>query len=60
MTAEPFVARIVQSKVGEVVPGFSGAMPNGFATVSYVATRQWATANGAAVKAFRSRVVLSL
>jgi NitT/TauT family transport system substrate-binding protein len=56
VTAEPFVARIVQSKAGELVPGFSGAMPNGFATVSYVATRQWTTANGAAVKAFRSAI----
>ncbi len=56
VTAEPFVARIVQTKVGEIVPGFSSAMPNGFATVTYVATRQWATSNGAAVKAFRDAI----
>jgi NitT/TauT family transport system substrate-binding protein len=56
VTAEPFVTRIVQSKIGEVVPGFSGDMPNGFATVTYVATRQWATTHGAALKAFRDAI----
>ena len=56
VTAEPFVTRIVQTKIGEVVPGFSTDMPNGFATVSYVATRQWATSNGPALKAFRDAI----
>jgi NitT/TauT family transport system substrate-binding protein len=56
VTAEPFVTRIVQTKIGEVVPGFSTDMPNGFATVSYVATRQWATSNGPALKAFRESI----
>lgn len=56
VTGEPFVGRIVQSKVGELVPGFSAEMPNGFATVSYVATRQWATTNAAAVQGFRAAI----
>jgi len=56
VTAEPFVSRIVQSKIGEAVPGFSSDMPNGFATVTYAATREWAVANGAALKAFRAAI----
>jgi len=56
VTAEPFVTRIVQTKIGEVVPGFSSDMPSGFATVSYIATRKWATSNGPALKAFRDAI----
>jgi len=56
VTAEPFVTRIVQAKIGEVVPGFSSDMPSGFATVSYIATRKWATSNGPALKAFRDAI----
>lgn len=55
-TAEPFITRIVQAKIGEVVPGFSSDMPSGFATVSYIATRKWATSNGPALKAFRDAI----
>jgi len=51
---EPFVSRIVHSKIGEVVPGFASDMPNGFATISFVATRQWATANADTAKRFRA------
>jgi len=53
VTVEPFVGRIVQTQAGVVVPGFSTDTPSGFANVLYVATRKWATANGAEVKAFR-------
>jgi NitT/TauT family transport system substrate-binding protein len=56
VTGEPFIARIVQSKSGELVPGFAGELPNGFATVSYAATREWAQANPAALKAFRAAI----
>lgn len=56
VTAEPFIGRIVQSKAGELVPGFATELPNGFATVSYAATREWAKANPAALKAFREAI----
>ena len=53
VTGEPFVGRIVATQVGTVVQGFSTDTPSGWATVTYTATRQWATAHGAEVKAFR-------
>ena len=56
VTAEPFVTRIVQGKIGEAVPGFSSDMPNGFATVTYATTRQWAVTHGAALQAFRAAI----
>ncbi len=56
VTVEPFIHGIVQSKIGEVVPGFSKEMPNGFATVTYAATRKWVAGHGAAVKAFRDSI----
>ncbi|MDB5875447.1 MAG: hypothetical protein JWQ07_4889 [Ramlibacter sp.] len=52
-TAEPFIGRIVQAQIGTPVPAFSIDIPSGFSTVLYASTRQWATSNGAAVKAFR-------
>ena len=55
-TAEPFVNRIVQSNIGTAVPGFSTDLKSGFSSVLYVATRKWATSNGAAVKAFREAI----
>ncbi len=55
-TAEPFVNRIVQGQIGTAVPGFSNDLKSGFSSVLYVATRKWATSNGAAVKAFREAV----
>jgi NitT/TauT family transport system substrate-binding protein len=56
VTVEPFVTRIVQTKIGETIPGFSTDMPSGFATVTYVATRKWATGNAPALKAFRDAI----
>ncbi len=53
-TAEPFVTRIVQAQIGSAVPAYTDELPNGFATVLYVSTRQWATTNGAVVQAFRA------
>jgi NitT/TauT family transport system substrate-binding protein len=55
-TAEPFVARIVQAQIGSAVPAFTNELPNGFATVLYISTRQWATTHGAAVQAFRAAI----
>jgi len=55
-TAEPFVGRIVQAQIGSTVPAFANELPNGFATVVYISTRQWATTHGAAVQAFRTAI----
>ena len=55
-TAEPFVTRIVQAQIGSVVPAFGNDLPNGFATVLYISSRQWATTHGAAVQAFRAAI----
>jgi NitT/TauT family transport system substrate-binding protein len=56
VTAEPFIGRMVQSKAAELLPGFANELPNGFATVSYAATREWANANPIALKAFRDAI----
>lgn len=56
VTGEPFIGRIRASGIGDTLPGFSGDMPPGFATVVYTATRQWATANGPTIKAFREGI----
>lgn len=53
-TAEPFVGRIVESKIGTAVPAFSGDLADGFSSVLYVATRKWATENPRAIQAFRA------
>lgn len=53
-TAEPFVGRIVQAQIGTAVPAFANELPNGFASVLYISTRQWATTHGAAVQGFRA------
>jgi NitT/TauT family transport system substrate-binding protein len=56
VTGEPFVGRIKGSGIGDVVPGFANEMPAGFSTVVYTATRQWATANSAALTGFRAAI----
>lgn len=56
VTGEPFIARMLQAKSAELVPGFANELPNGFATVSYAATREWAKANPALLQAFREAI----
>lgn len=56
VTAGPFVGRIRNTGAGKALPSFAAEIPAGFAGVVYVATRQWATANGAALKAFRDGI----
>jgi NitT/TauT family transport system substrate-binding protein len=56
VTGEPFIGRIRTSGIGDVLPGFDSDMPAGFATVVYMTTRQWATANSAALQAFRAGI----
>jgi NitT/TauT family transport system substrate-binding protein len=54
VTAEPFVTKMVEAKIGIALPGFAQDTPEGIATCNFAATRQWATANPEAVKAFRA------
>lgn len=53
VTAEPFIARIKGSGIGDAIAGFDDEMPGGFATVVYTANRRWASANAPTLKAFR-------
>lgn len=54
VTAEPFIGRMRASGIGAPLPGFASEMPNGFSTVVYTATRQWAASHGPAIQAFRA------
>lgn len=51
---EPFYSRIIQSGVGYDIGDFQAAVPAGTIPVLYAATRDWATANPATIKAFRA------
>jgi NitT/TauT family transport system substrate-binding protein len=53
---EPFLSRIVQAQIGNVLPAFAASLPDGVSTVLYVASRKWATSNGSVVNAFRAAV----
>jgi NitT/TauT family transport system substrate-binding protein len=51
---DPFLARIVRSKVGYTIGDFGDVMPPGTMVVVYAATRSWAAAHRGAVKEFRA------
>jgi len=55
-TAEPFVTRMVQAQIGSAVPAYASELPDGFSSVLYISTRQWATTHGPAVQAFRAAI----
>lgn len=57
VTADPFMARIVQSGTGYVASYYSTFLPEGNPTIVYTARRDWAQKNAAAVKAFRESIV---
>jgi NitT/TauT family transport system substrate-binding protein len=57
VTADPFMARILQSNAGYVASFYTTFLPEGMPTILYTARRDWATKNAAAVKAFREAVV---
>ena len=56
-TADPFTTRIEQAGTGSVVSYIGRDFPSGFSNVLYVSSRDWATKNPAAVKAFREALV---
>ena len=57
VTGGPFMARIVDSGTGYVASYYSTFLPEGQPTIIHVATREWAKANPAAVKAFAQGVI---
>lgn len=57
VNSEPFISRIAATKTGYTVSYLSDRLPEGTATVIYVATRDWVKAHPAAVKAFQQSIV---
>ena len=57
VTADPFMARILQSNAGYVASFYTTFLPEGMPTILYTARRDWASKNAAAVKAFREAIV---
>jgi NitT/TauT family transport system substrate-binding protein len=57
VTADPFMARILQGGVGYVVSYYTTFLPEGNPTILYTARRDWAQKNAAAVKAFSASIV---
>ncbi len=56
INSDPFISRIVNANAGHVVTYLSDRLPEGTATVIFVATRDWANAHKDAVKAFQAAV----
>ena len=56
VTADPFMARILQSNVGYVVSHYTTQLPEGMPTILYTARRDWAQKNTAAVARFREAI----
>jgi NitT/TauT family transport system substrate-binding protein len=56
VTADPFMARIVDSGVGYVASHYAAALPEGQPNLLYTARRDWALANAAAVRAFQAAI----
>lgn len=52
-SADPFMTRIEQAGTGSVISYMGRDFPSGFSNVLYVASRDWAAKNPAAVKGFR-------
>lgn len=53
ITADPFIGRIEQAGTGSVLNYLAQDFPSGFSNIVYSSTRDWATKNPAALKAFR-------
>lgn len=57
VTADPFMARILASRVGYVASYYTTFQPEGMPTILHTARRDWAAKNPGAVKAFRESIV---
>lgn len=56
VTADPFMARIVDSGNGYVASYYSTFLPDGQPSIVYAGKRSWVEANAAAVRAFQAAV----
>ena len=56
VSADPFMSRITDSGVGYVASYYSTFLPEGQPTIVYVARRDWAAKNAAAVRGFQQAV----
>lgn len=56
VSADPFMGRIVDSGIGYVASHYASSLPEGQPSILFVAKRDWAERNAAAVKAFRESV----
>jgi NitT/TauT family transport system substrate-binding protein len=57
VTADPFMARIIQSSAGYVASYYTTFLTEGMPTILYTARRDWAAKNAGAVKGFRDSIV---
>lgn len=56
ISADPFMSRITETGAGYVASYYSTFLPEGQPTIIYVARRDWAQKNAAAVRAFQQAV----
>ena len=56
VSADPFIRRALQSGSGTVLAYFAADLPPATTGVFYGTTRSWASANPAAIKAFRAAI----
>ncbi|MGA3307612.1 MAG: ABC transporter substrate-binding protein [Xanthobacteraceae bacterium] len=56
VSANPFMGRIIEGKIGTLVTNMAPDMPAGMASFFYSSTRDWATKHPDAAKAFRQAV----
>lgn len=56
VSANPFMGRIIEAKIGNLVTNMAPDMPAGMASFFYCSTRDWATKHADAAKAFREAV----
>lgn len=53
ITADPFLGRIVQSGVGQVISPIAAELPGGFSNMLYMTTDAWQQKNAGLIKGFR-------
>jgi len=56
VSANPFMGRIIDAKIGNLVTNMAPDMPAGMASFFYSSTRDWAAKHADAAKAFREAV----
>ena len=56
ITGEPFMSRMIEQKIGKLTTNFAEVLKSELPIIVYSATRKWAEANPAIVKAFRESI----